>query len=148
MKTNTKTVLIIVATLVIGILIGALGTGFMAHRFGRRLPHMEHGEMFVEGMLDLIDPAPEQEDQIRGILTRHAQQFTEITGDFREEISVLVDSLRAELDSVLTEEQKERLDERHRRLGRLMKCGGPFPHGKPGDRRPPPPPPPPPEGGE
>lgn len=142
MKTNTKTVLIIVATLVIGIFIGALGSGFMAHRLGRRLPHMEHSERFVEGMVRLIDPAPDQEDQIRGILTRHAEQFAGITDDFREETSALFDSLSTELDSVLTAEQKARLEERHQRLGRMMKGGGQFPHGKPGDRRPPPPPPP------
>jgi Spy/CpxP family protein refolding chaperone len=141
MKTNTKTVIIIVATLVIGILIGALGSGFMVHRFARRLPHMEHSEMFVEGMVDLIDPAPEQEDQIRGILTRHSEQFTEITDGFREETSALFDSLRSELEPVLTDEQKARLEERHQRLGRLMKRGRPAHHGKPGDRRRPPPPP-------
>jgi len=141
MKTNTKTVIVIVATLVIGILIGALGSGFMAHRFARRLPHMEHSARFIEGMVDLIDPAPEQEDQIRGILTRHAERFTEITGDFREETSALFDSLLTELDSVLTEEQKARLEERHQRFGRGTKRGGSFPHGKPGDRRRPPPPP-------
>ena len=141
MKTNTKTVLIIVATLLIGILVGALGSGFMVHRFARRLPHMERREMFVEGMVELIDPAPEQEDEIRGILTRHAEQFTEITDDFHEETSALFDSLRTELDPVLTDEQKARLEERHQRLGRLMKRGGPFPRGKPGNRRHPPPPP-------
>ena len=140
MKTNTKTALVIGATLVIGILIGVLGSGFMVHRFARRLPDMRHSEVFVERMVDLIEPTPEQEEEIRGILTRHAEQFTEITEDFRAETTVLIDTLRAELDSVLTDEQRARLEERHRRLDKMMKRGGPFPHGRPGDRRLPPPP--------
>lgn len=139
MKTNTKTVLLIVATLLIGILIGALGSGFTAHRFARHVADMRHREVFVERMMEIIDPAPDQEDQIRGILTRHAEQFAEIADDFHGEASALFDSLRTELDPVLTDEQKARLEERHRKIGRLMKRGGPSSHHKPGDRRRPPP---------
>ena len=140
MKTNTKTALVIIATLVIGILIGVLGSGFMVHRFARRVPDMRHSEVFVERMIDIIEPAPEQEEEIRGILTRHAEQFTEITEGFRAETTTLMDSLRTELDSVLTDEQRARLEEKHRRFDKMMKHGRPFPHGRPGDRRRPPPP--------
>jgi uncharacterized membrane-anchored protein YhcB (DUF1043 family) len=139
MKTNTKTVLIIVATLVIGILIGALGSGFMVHRFARRMADMRHREMFVERMMEVIEPAPEQEAEVRDILTRHAEEFTKLADGFHKDTAALFDSLRSELDPVLTDEQKERLEVRHERLGRFMKHGHRPPHHKPG--APPPAPP-------
>jgi hypothetical protein len=144
MKTNTKTVLIIVATLLIGIIIGALGNGFMVHRFARRTADARHRDMFVERMVELIDPAPEQEPVVRGILTRHAEEFSKLTDNFREETSALFDSLRSELDPVLTDEQKAQLEDRHQRFGRHSKRGGMPPRHEPGEG---PPPPPPPEGG-
>jgi hypothetical protein len=140
MKTNTKTVLIIVATLLIGILIGALGSGFVVHRFATRMADMRHRDMFVERMVELIEPAPEQEAEVRDILTRHAEEFTELADGFQEDTAALFDSLRSELDPVLTDEQKERLEERHERLGRFLKLGRRPPHHKPGGppRHPPP----------
>ena len=138
MKTNTKTVLIIVATLLIGILIGALGSGFMVHRFAGRMAEMRHRDMFVERMMELIEPAPEQEAEVRDILTRHAEEFTSLADEFHENATALFDSLLSDLDPVLTDEQKERLEERHERMGRSMKHGRRPPHHKPG--APPPPP--------
>lgn len=145
MKIHTKTALIIVATLVIGIFIGALGSGFMFHRRTGRPPRREYGERFVEFVMDLIAPPAEQEDEIREILTRHAEEYEEITKNYREETSALFDSLGSRLDSVLTDEQKAKFEERRRRLRQRMDHGKPLPHGKPGDHRPPPPPD---EGGE
>jgi len=141
MKTNTKTVLIIVGTLLIGIVIGALGSGFVVHRFGPRMAEVRHREIFVERMVELIDPTPEQEPKVRDILTRHAEEFSELAEGFHEEASALLDSLRSELDPVLTEEQRARLEEKHEKFGRGFKRGGPRPGHKPGDRPPPPPPP-------
>jgi hypothetical protein len=140
MKTDTKTGLIIVATLLIGILIGALGSGFMVHRFARRMADMRHRDMFVERMIELIQPAPEQEAEVRDILTRHAEEFTKLADGFQEDTAALFDSLRSELDPVLTDEQKERMEERHERLGKFLRHGHRPPHDKPGGapRRPPP----------
>jgi hypothetical protein len=138
MTTQTKTVLIIVATLVVGIIIGALGSGFVIHRFARHVADARHREIFVEKMVGVIAPAPEQEEAIRDILTRHAEQFAELSDDFHRETSALFDSLRSELDPVLTQEQKERLEERGRRFRRLMKHAGP-PRRRPGEGPPPPP---------
>lgn len=141
MKTNTKTVLIIVGTLVIGIVIGALGSGFVVHRFAGRMAEARHRDMFVERMVELIDPTPDQEPRVRDILTRHAEKFSVLADGFHEDASALLDSLRSELDPVLTDEQKARLEERHERFGKTFKHGGPPPGHRPGDRPPPPPPP-------
>lgn len=138
MTLQTKTVLIIVATLIVGIIVGALGSGFVIHRFARHMADVRHREMFVERMVEVIDPAPEQEEAIREILTRHAEMFAELSDSFHRETSALFDSLRSELDPVLTQEQKERLEERGKRFQRLMKRGGP-PRHRPGEEPPPPP---------
>jgi hypothetical protein len=141
MKTNTKTALIIIGTLLIGIVIGALGSGLVVHKFATRMAEMRHREIFVERIVELIDPTPEQEPKVRDILTRHAEKFSELAEGFHEDASALLDSLRSELAPVLTEEQKARLEERRERFGRVFKHGG-RPRGhKPGDKPPPPPPP-------
>jgi hypothetical protein len=140
-KTGTKTTLIIAATLLIGIVIGALGSGFFIHRSIRHFEEREHQEVFVDRMISIIEPNPDQEAVIREILTRHAEEFEQRADAFHEETSALFDSLRTELDSVLTDQQKARLEERGKKMRSFMKHGGPPRHRRPGEGPPPPPPP-------
>jgi len=144
MNVRTKTVLVIVATLLIGILIGALGSSFVVHRFIGRVAEMRHRDVFVERLVETIDPEPEQEEVVRDILTRHSERFSEMSERFRSETTALLDSLKAELDTVLTDEQKARLEEKASRVRRASRHHYPRGH-KPGDERHLPPPPPPPE---
>lgn len=123
MKTKSKTILIILATLVIGAAIGALLTGLVRqnreHRFTRMMPEQQ----FRRVMEHIIQPNDEQRKAIDRILTKRFAQITEIQEQYQNEIFVLYDSLRKDLSSVLTADQRFRLEKRlaegHHRLTRL-----------------------------
>ncbi len=127
MSIQWKSMFIIIGTLVIGMLIGIFLAGPVLHRhlrppFEGRGPHS-----FSSVVMRVIQPAPEQEAELREVLDRHSARLDSMRADFRQEMVVIIDSMRADLDPILTDEQKARLDEHHRHLDRLIK-------GKPGRR--------------
>jgi hypothetical protein len=67
----------------------------------------------------LIDPGPDQEEAVRKILSEHSERFSDISSEYRSEISTMMDSLRKDLDPILTDEQKERLDKKRDHLRHL-----------------------------
>jgi hypothetical protein len=110
MKIETKTYVIIVLTLVIGIIIGSLITGAVVRHRVRRFMSLGHPEHLADRIERIIEPTSTQRDTVHQILLQHAQQFHEIHGRFESQLQALKDSLKKDLDPLLTEEQKKRLE--------------------------------------
>jgi hypothetical protein len=145
MSVKWKSFFIIVATLVIGILIGTFLAGPVLHRRVERR-HRDRGpEMFTQMMERVIRPTAEQQEAVHAVLEKYSMRLEELHESFGTEMMSTIDSLKADLDPLLTEEQKARLKERHDRLERY-KGRRPGPGMK--DRMPPPPGPPPERGSE
>ena len=135
MNIKVKTALIIVATLIIGIVFGALlSRAYLHHRIKKAFV-MVNPNRFAPFFEQAISPTPEQSEQIDEIFKEHAQQVFELRKNFEKGMASSFDSLRKELDSVLTPEQKKRLEKmmRHRRPwpmrspGRRTRRDAPFP---------------------
>jgi len=149
MKIETKTYVIIMLTLVIGMIIGALITGTVVRHRVRRFMSLGHPNHLADRIENIIEPTASQRDTVHQILIEHAQQFHEIHGRFEIQLLALKDSLKKDLDPILTEEQKERLERapkpsehfRDRRPGQ-RKDGRPGAPPPTGEERPPLPPPP------
>ena len=111
MTDRTKSVLLIVATLVIGMVLGSLVTGAIANR---RLDSLAEARGRMSAFfVDAIEPeSEEQAEAIREVLDGAAPRFKEIFEATRGEMKRLSDSVMAELDPILTDEQKERLEKR------------------------------------
>jgi hypothetical protein len=58
----------------------------------------------------LIEPEPDQAAAVRAVLDEHTDRFSDVNSRYHSEISALMDSLRKDLDPLLTDEQKARLD--------------------------------------
>ena len=112
MTTKSKTTLIILGTLIIGIAIGALVSGTWRqqreHRFERMMSH----QRFLHVMERIIQPTDEQREAIDQILEKRSEQISAIQEKHESEVRALLDSLRSDLASVLTEEQRTRLEDR------------------------------------
>lgn len=134
MSIQWKSALIIIATLVIGIVIGVFLAGPVLHRHIGPGPGDRGGAMFMTMLERIIQPTADQEDAVREILERHAAKLDFMHEEFRIEMVATMDSLRKELDPILTDEQKARLDDRRGHFKHFEK-GGPRRHG----RRPEPP---------
>jgi SpoVK/Ycf46/Vps4 family AAA+-type ATPase len=123
MNVKLKSVLMILATLIVGVLIGALVLAPWMVRYRiRHLAEMRTPEGFASRLEQVIRPDKVQADEVRAILERHSERFREVSASHRAEMFALMDSLRSDLATVLTAEQLERLkthDKPFRRPGRF-----------------------------
>ena len=172
MSPKTKSVLLLLATLVIGLILGALMNGYFVRQRLDHIGGLMNPAGFGEHMEEVIQPtSDEQREAIRKILDSAAPKAIAAMRESRAVMRALNDSVKAELANILTDEQMKRLDDRTR-----FRRRGPFQPGLPpmlddstgrrprgegrrrrfGNRPPPPPrdsmdferpPPPPPPGG-
>lgn len=115
MSTKSMTLLIILATLVIGIAIGALSTGALRQRREDRFDRMPPQRRFHKAMERIIQPTDEQREAIQKILKHRFDQLSAIRQEHENEIIAIYDSMRVDFESILTEEQRTRLEERLRK---------------------------------
>lgn len=107
MNTRVKTILVIVITLAIGMVLGALIHGaVMRNRVKDMAFRMRSNEGFMRRMEMIIQPDESQREALRKILRKHFQNMSQYQENFR----AMMDSLRTELEPILTEEQKKRLE--------------------------------------
>jgi hypothetical protein len=107
MSIKWKIAIHIVATLLIGILIGALLNRTLIQRRLRNILEMRAvGLLTPRPERDLKPVSPEQEKRIREILDKHAGRLAEIHQRFDQEIKSAFKSLRQEIDPILTPEQR------------------------------------------
>ena len=114
MNTKVKIALIIIVTLVIGIVLGAmLNRAFMRFRIQRAF-----ADRNPMGMISFIEkdirPTPDQREKIREVLEKHRKKSLDLREKFMMEMQAEFESLEAELDPILTPEQKNRLKRRFR----------------------------------
>ena len=129
MNPRVKSGLLLVATLILGMVLGGLLTGAIVQRRLESFAKIQTPvgmSLFLE---DVIQPhSDEQREAIRAVLDAAGPGFIAIMEQTREEMKALRDSVRRALEPLLTEEQLKRLEARTR-LG-----PGPFPFGR---RKPP-----------
>lgn len=118
MNLQVKSGLIIVTTLLVGISIGTfIAAPHLARRHLARMDMLRHQPGFSRGIERLIIPDRSQLDDIKPIVKKYSERFETLFEKHRDEVEALMDSLRAELDPLLTDQQKARLDRmRSRRM--------------------------------
>jgi Spy/CpxP family protein refolding chaperone len=122
MKNKTKTSIILLSTLLIGILIGALISGSFRYRRAHQIDKMSHQEKFLKGMENIIKPDEEQKKKIDKVLKQRYAQIAEIREKHMDEMMDILDSLKQDMNKILTEEQRQRLEENLKRgIKRMVK---------------------------
>jgi hypothetical protein len=112
MNTKIKATFIILITLIIGIIIGSmLSRAYLRYRVKKLIPFRREPMNFISHIEEIIQPTPEQREKIREILKKHAEETLEIHIKHQKEIQASIEELNAELDPILTPEQKKRLKE-------------------------------------
>lgn len=110
MNLQVKPTLIIIGTLLIGIVLGALMSGTLAERRHRKIRSMMRPDGFSEQLIELIQPQDnEQRDAIAAVLQNTGRRIDEMMRESRAEIHTMVDSMALELKPLLTDEQNARL---------------------------------------
>jgi hypothetical protein len=110
MTTRSTSILIVLGTLLVGIAIGALATGAIMNN---RLDELEALRMqggvqsFLERGIQPVDDA--QRERIREVIEGAGSRQMELRRTMFQQHRILFDSLREELDVILTDDQKEEL---------------------------------------
>ena len=90
MRGRTKGALVLFSTLLIGVLIGTLLSGWFVRDRLRPIPHPRH---FVRSTERLIGPQDEEQRQaVRDVLRRHAAALRELNAKHREALKEQLDA--------------------------------------------------------
>jgi hypothetical protein len=131
MNTKAKSTLVLIGVLLIGIIIGVLGSSLMRWNIWQdKLAHFRSPQGFSDRLLSVIQPDAQQEELVKQILLTHHLKMEKITEQSHSLIKAHADSLLIDLKPVLSTEQYERLK-------KMLERKRPFRR----DRREPPPPP-------
>ncbi|WP_456424618.1 hypothetical protein [Rhodocaloribacter sp.] len=111
MNARTKSALILLVTLAVGILIGSLATSAVINHRIEQLAELRRPTGFSLMLERVIRPQDEtQREQIRAILEEAGARMAELRRSHFSELKSIIDSTRARLDPILTPEQKQRLE--------------------------------------
>jgi hypothetical protein len=111
MSIRVKTALIIVATLLLGGLVGAFTTSRVMDQRMERLNRLRSPDGFAERMEQVIVPRnAEQQARIRVVLERTSDRFDALHRSYRSQRGATMDSMRTELAPLLAPDQQDRLD--------------------------------------
>lgn len=119
---KTKSILLVVITLIIGFILGMLTSAQIRYNKLKPVRLYFSEDRFREGFYKTIQPDDKQKAEIEIILDKYAKLNFSIQDNFRKEIDSNVKEMRKELDSKLTKEQLARLkemDERRKEMSKL-----------------------------
>lgn len=106
MKTRYKSLILLLSTLIVGMVLGALIHGaVMGHRIKRSALRLGRGEGMWRRFEQYIELQPEQKEAMKKVFEKHRAKMD----SQRDQFMALIDSLEKELEPILTEEQKKKL---------------------------------------
>ena len=105
MDIKVKTALILIVTLLIGIVFGAMLYRAMFQSKVKGFLEMRTPDGFIRKFENAVDTTPDKKEKIKKILDKYGEQFFEMNQEHRKEVSLLFNSLREELAEILTPEQ-------------------------------------------
>ncbi len=112
MTTKSKSMIVILSTLLLGMIIGLLLGGAIRHRKKTDFDQMPRSDRFNHSMRRIIRPTEKQKAAMDKILKSRYGQIGELRENFEEEIYAVYDSLKTDLDALLTDKQRKRLERR------------------------------------
>jgi hypothetical protein len=116
---RTKSVLLLVVTLLLGIVLGGVLTGWWVQNRADRVRALRTPAGFVERVVERVEPtSAAQRDSVQMIARRTARQLERLRRTHRQQTMAVLDSMRTELRTVLSEEQISTLDRRLERRHR------------------------------
>ncbi len=121
MNVRTKSGIVIILTLCIGFALGMLvDRSMMKRELHQRFARMRNPRGLARMLEQIIEPTDAQYDDVKGILDRYSKRFHQLGFQSRQQMMSMMDSLNAELDTVLTDQQKMKLQRRMSRMRQMM----------------------------
>ncbi len=111
MTAKLKVTLVIIATLILGIVLGVVGRGVLMKHHRQKLDKIERTELFLSRINEVVDPDSSQKRKVEEIAKRTAERIEILFDHHQAQMATLVDSMKHELSAVLTPSQRQRLDQ-------------------------------------
>lgn len=112
MNTRTKSALLIIGTLIVGVLIGVLATARVTDQRIDRMRELRSRSGFEETVLQALGPiSEEQTAAIKVILSESHERMGDLRREWRASLRAEGDSMRKALREVLTPQQIGALDD-------------------------------------
>jgi hypothetical protein len=118
---KTKSVFLIVGTLIIGFILGMLTSAQLRYQKLKPVRVFFSEERFREGFYKIIQPDEQQKAIIEQVLDKYAKMNSDLQNKFRNEMDVNLKAFNKELDSKLTREQVARLKEMDEKREEMMR---------------------------
>jgi len=116
---KTKSVLLILVTLIIGFILGMLTSAQIRYAKLKPVKVYFSEDRFRDGFYKTIEPDEQQREKIDLVLDKYARINSNLHNQFRKELDDNMIEFRKEIDSYLTKDQQARLkemDERRRQM--------------------------------
>ena len=111
-KNQIKASILLIVTLLLGLILGGLGSQYLIENRFEQMAKMRYPEGFVNVFEQIIDSKGTEADTVRVILREHHIKFMELNNQHLENIESMIDSMRNDLEPFLTEEQIEHISKR------------------------------------
>ena len=113
MKPRVQSSILLLATLLIGVLLGALLQSSLREKRMKHIDFLRSSDGFVTHMIRVIDPvSPEQEASVRAVLEAAAPAITDAFKAHRDRTRQYFMEMEQRLGPLLDEDQEERLKRR------------------------------------
>jgi hypothetical protein len=110
MNMKVKTTLIILFTLLIGIILGVfIDRTIMRFQFRKRIAEVRQTRGITSIFERIIEPTESQSEAVEKILAKYSNRLHDLREKSHLEMAAVMDSLRTELEPILTDQQKARL---------------------------------------
>lgn len=106
---KSRSVILIVITLLIGFVIGVLTSAQLRYQKLKPVRVFFSADRFREGLYNTIQPDDAQKADIEIVLDKYAREMSDLQGEFRKDFDTKMKAFRKEIDSKLTKEQIARL---------------------------------------
>jgi hypothetical protein len=117
---KAKPVLLILATLIIGFILGMLTSAQIRYHKLNPVRVFFSEERFREGFYQTVQPDEQQRARIDIVLDKYAMINSELQSTFRKELEASMKEFRKEIDSYLTKDQIARLKEMDERRQQMI----------------------------
>lgn len=112
---RTKSILLLVSTLLLGMVLGAVVNAWLATERFERIRDLRRPGGMIQHLERIVEPtSPEQRAQIRAVFDATSAEVQALRDEHRRELRAVMDSMTVRLEPVLTDEQMSTLRDRLR----------------------------------
>ena len=127
MNVKIKSAIILILTLAIGVGLGIqIDRMIIKEKIKERFHRPPDSHLFMRIFERIIEPEESQREPIRRIIEDHTKRLAKIDSTSRSQFAEALDSLRHDLEPILTEEQLNRIKENTKRIQRFRRGGPPM----------------------